>query len=105
MSILIKGVEMPESCMACPFSVSVNFGAVCCPTHTTIPDSKLFNDVGEPTDRQPWCPLIEIQKHGRLIDADALIERYMPDMNRQIYGGNFIFDIEHMPTIIEAEEA
>jgi len=101
MSVLIKGMEMPDSCMACPFSVSVNFGAVCCPTHTTIPDSKLFNDVGEPADRQPWCPLIEIPPHGRLIDADAF-SKFVHD-KWEDYDHWLLDYIEARPTVIEEE--
>lgn len=88
MSVIVKGMKMPDSCINCPFSVSVNFGLVCCPTSTTIPDSKLFNDVGEPLDRQCYCPLIELPPHGRLIDADALNE---------IIDGGYDLDFDEVP--------
>lgn len=60
MSVFIKGIRMPDGCVNCPLSASVNFGVLCIPTRTMIPDSKLFDDVGEPLGRQDWCPIIDV---------------------------------------------
>ena len=67
---------MPECCMNCPLSVSVNFGLVCCPISTILPDSKLFDDDGNALEKPSWCPIIEVPPHGRLIDADELKDAF-----------------------------
>lgn len=72
MSILIKGMEMPKSCYECPFFVKSSS-----PKHPFV-DCKIigqlgdvFNAISIPID----CPLIEVPKHGRLIDADEFLNR------------------------------
>lgn len=109
--MILIDMEMPDSCINCPFSVIVNFGVVCCPTSTTIPDSKLFSDIGEPLERQGWCPLAELLPHGRLIDADAYesLLRGVGDRNYRREKGTICDAIKFLhphyaPTIIPAEE-
>jgi hypothetical protein len=67
-------MEMPENCFDCPFM----YGRKYC-----LLDSKIeFNDpeYSELKNRYKGCPLIEVpEPHGRLIDADALVE----DLKRQ----------------------
>lgn len=66
MSILIKGMEMPISCWACPLShisQSMDCFLTC---------EALGEDAEEDDGRLKNCPLIEVPPHGRLIDADAL---------------------------------
>lgn len=68
MSILIKGMEMPESCEDCSAQIIDPTGGAsgCAVNHSII-----LRKRGE---RRPTeCPLVEVPKHGRLIDADALI--------------------------------
>ena len=62
MSVLIKGMQMPKCCRECPLESIERY--VCSIT------GKAYNWglKTRPTD----CPLVEIQPHGRLIDADAL---------------------------------
>lgn len=110
MGVYIKNIKMPDSCINCPFSVSVNFGLVCCPTSTTIPDSKLFNDVGEPLDRQGYCPLTELPPHGRLIDTDSTVEVELYDDEHEEWKTKFMsvetylgYCYNEVPTIIEGE--
>ena len=73
MSVIVKGMEMPECCGTCILSaqVSMSFGAVI--------RCLLVGDVGtslsDPYDvfnkRHPACPLVTLpDTHGRLIDAD-----------------------------------
>jgi hypothetical protein len=73
MSILIKGIEMPKSCIDCPCSLNPFF----CKARECRPITG-GNGI-EPTDdaiqvsRPDWCPLVEVPgKHGRTIDADEL---------------------------------
>ena len=67
MSVLIKGMEMPKSCLDCKLTDS---------EYCTCSVFDFWDDdyyIGcYLSDRAPWCPLIEIPPHGRLIDADAL---------------------------------
>ena len=66
MSILIKGMEMPTSCMLCPLCVEeadpAN-GEMCMVTGTLMPPCT--------RERLDNCPLVPVPPHGRLIDADA----------------------------------
>ena len=103
MSILIKGMEMPKSCYECRFA----FDGMC-----------IANRGRKNVGITNSCPLIEVPKHGRLIDADALEELF-----REVIGNISKRDeikpvLEHMvrasamavemikdaPTIIPAEE-
>ena len=95
--IYIKGMEMPDNCAICVFEIK----NICCVTGIHV----------EACDRHPDCPLIEVQDHGRLIDADALeindawIEE-KPMMGEGVYSHiQFVFrnDILYAPTVIPAE--
>ena len=69
MSVLVKGMGMPEKCGSCDL-----FHAEY-PMHCSV--VKGHKTVGAPygMPRPEWCPLVELpEKHGRLIDADALID-------------------------------
>ena len=95
MSILIKGMEMPENCIDC-FAETYN---------ECMATGKMVNSIGRPD----WCPLVEVPKHGRLIDADKLTELcdIMADKCGEIgesIWGQFRATVEWSPIIIEAEE-
>lgn len=97
MSVLIKGVKPPDSCFECPFR-----GV----------DEELADFCRVPTFEFIWCkydkrsddcPLVEIPKHGRLIDADAQRNifaklEFSSDM------GDAMEILDNAPTVIEAEE-
>lgn len=65
MSVLIKGMKMPKTCGDCPMG-SVLAGYKCLAKNKQF-DRYAFHEI------QEWCPLIEVPKHGRLIDADGVI--------------------------------
>lgn len=104
MSVLIKGMEMPETCEKCGMHVAM----------ILFSDGKIGHCMllkGRADKRN--CPLVEIPPHGRLIDADALYDymckthdkwREDPQAHMSI---NPFTDDETMalyaPTIIEAE--
>lgn len=84
MSVIVKGMEMPKDCNSC-----------------WIPSSfcKLWlkSDVG---NRHQDCPLIELpEKHGRLIDADAMKRVWMGAR----IDGDIGMLLDARPTIVEAE--
>ena len=122
MSVLVKGMEMPEDCRNCPFEMYyMNCGETKCRA-----TGKILADFYKPIPfegRAEECPLVEVPPHGRLIDADAMksvIETYlkiqedwatetvMPDCKDRAGAMvtayiNCIKAIERMPTIIEEE--
>ena len=91
MSVLIKGMEMPKD-------GTYNIVYIYSDGRVSMPfwgkGMQIVQDINA----------IPIPPHGRLIDADIMIKKYEPDMNRRIYGGNFIFDLEHAPTVIPADK-
>lgn len=103
MSVLIKGMEMPDKCGCCKL-----FHAEY-PMHCTA--IKEYRTASAPygMSRPDWCPLVEIKTpHGRLIEEPKKLE----------YGGlvhivpwdfvgiakYFYNQIHAQPTVIEAEE-
>lgn len=108
MSMLIKGMKMPENCFHCQMGYRYgdvdNAKLMCTITAKVIP-------LGKSLDIMENCPLVEIPPHGRLIDADALIKRattvgetddlwdYYPQATQ-----DFVDYVNDAPTIIESEE-
>ena len=102
MGIYIKGMDMPVSCWYCDpdFAYAINCN------EWKRPDFPHFI-----TSRPDTCPLTEVSEpHGRLIDADALVEGAE---QYELEGGTFCIDsvedlyawlYDNAPTIIESEE-
>lgn len=86
MSILIKGMKIPESCYEC----TVRYA---CDAYWEYKAEHPY-DI-KSNGRMEDCPLVEIPKHGGLIDADELFEKYC-----EIAIAPYIY----APTIIEGEE-
>ena len=124
MSVLIKGMEMPETCSDCEWSYYVGNGRAMCKRVSMTDKTDIMTK-----RRADFCPLIEVPPHGRLIDADAHIheirKQYCEDCSRRkgIKNGKMKFlyeiggvvcracEIEDMlnalddaPTAIEAED-
>ena len=95
MSVLIRGMEMPQSCWDCEFEAPTIDHHECC-----ILTKKSYN--WGLTTRPSDCPLVSVPPHGRLIDADALAQA----ANEFPFGyrGMILAEIAVAPTIIEAEE-
>ena len=108
MSFIIKGLDFPETCGECPCCVEYDKGACvyCEDYHTGMYCSAQDStpDVYDIHQKLSDCPLIEIPTpHGRLIDADKLMQWI-----EHVYGDKDIIkfitdDIKRQPTIIEAE--
>ena len=108
MSVLVKDTEMPKECRECPLETYyMNCGDTRCRATNKIlaEDYKAIPFDGRPD----WCPLVEVPAHGRLIDADALIERMESDAEQmeepiaQMFTYAAINDVKHSETVIEAE--
>lgn len=110
MSILIKEMAMPKNCLYCPMSHWNKLDEI---TGCEIVIGKKYVDKSDTgfwqEDRPKWCPLVEIPKHGRLIDADELHERINETVNEGlIFSGMTIAEfiealIDDAPTIIEGD--
>lgn len=72
MSILIKGMEMPTSCFYCPFRRKINPDDIQCLVTRDVFEETFAGTI-EMRNRG-FCPIIEVPPHGRLIDADELID-------------------------------
>ena len=95
MSILVKGMDMPEKCGLC------NLFHAESPMHCTV--IKGHKTVGAPygMPRPEWCPLFEVKTpHGNLVDIDAMIERFWDGDYMEIHSR----DLVDIPVIVEAEE-
>ena len=100
MSTVIKGLSMPKNCLLCPCCVGEGIGAGRQHYCQAIDDEPCVSETYRPKN----CPLIEIPTpHGRLIDADKLmqwIEHAFGDKDIVKLVANII---KRQPTIIEAE--
>ena len=94
MGVYIKGIRMPENCIECMSSGLRT--AIKCTEWTKI-------SAGRRENERAWsCPLVDLGKHGRLIDADAL----EPDADYD-YGEFWAYSVTQVcdePTIVEAED-
>ena len=113
-SILIKGMEMPETCWECIDQCRLVHAAKC-----TIYD-KLYRyrhrlmNINDPILREKraeGCPLVEVHApHGDLIDADKVLSEIREIVKADSERGKITFavdvfrPIKNAPTIIEAEE-
>lgn len=70
MSVLIKGMKIPQSCYMC--DMLELSGVIGC-KHAYAPSNSEWG-------RALNCPLIELPDHGDLIDRDALMARYAEEV-------------------------
>ncbi len=100
MSVLIKGMEMPNRCLDCPLMISRD-------NDECIVQSEVANEIAKTwEDLKANCPLVEIPPHGRMVDADVLMtevmDRDLDHLQRDDWK-EVIQIVEDAPTIIEAE--
>lgn len=108
MSILIKGMEMPEGCFGCILSF-MWFNGI----ETVLQCNVLNKLVSDDGTKDTNCPLVEIPPHGRLIDADSLEvkdgwlrdSKYFAQESSHTHI-TFVYsnDIYNAPTIIPADK-
>ena len=94
MSILIKGMDMPKYCYTCPAYDYIK--SFCCVLRTKVIN---LND-----NRYKDCPLIAVPTHGRLIDADKLLESFGETLDEDRHFVNYFALVDEAPTVVEAEE-
>ena len=96
MSILIKGMRMPENCIKCP----MQFGGMCYVMPAEVDESRVAPTVEDALKqgKPDWCPLVEVSEpHGDLIDRDAL---RIAELDTLIM---IRYKLAYAPTVIEAE--
>lgn len=97
MSILIKGMEMPQYCGSCHIGFCKQIG---CDLYIG------FDDYA--TSRHPDCPIRDVPPHGDLIDkknlSDDLQRRWNVSDDQDFCNKEVWHALEEAPTIIEAEE-
>ena len=112
MSIVIKGMQMPETCEECMFAGWSNLHqtAVC----NLLGWKILFDDFSKEykSKRADDCPLVGLpKKHGRLMDKDEFLERLSKtDQSFSFFHSGVYVDVSDfksllidMPVVIEAE--
>ena len=102
--ILIKGMEMPTSCIECPCCRHDNWNGetahqcnVSFITFGAEDENWIYNT------RPNWCPLTELPPHGRLGDLDKLNIHDISPVDGFCVMGVTEEDIELADTVIEAE--
>ena len=76
MSVLVKGMSIPDNCESCAFETGFGF---------CLAKSDNFCGYTNYRKRPEWCPLVEVpEPHGDLIDRDALVK----EMTNGIRAGN-----------------
>ena len=93
MSIAVKGMRIPENCSECMSSDLRT--AIKCTEWTEISAGRRGNE-------RAWsCPLVDLDKCGRLTDFDALIEKYWDGSSMTITA----WDLKDIKVVMEAEDS
>ena len=103
MSVIVKGMRMPSSCLECNFLATDNEGVDYC--------SAVMVDICGEYPKLEDCPLVELPTpHGRLLDADKLKNHYSwwengtREMTLDEAKTDFDVIVDVQPTVIEAED-
>lgn len=106
MSVLIKGMDIPDHCLRCPFMVSRDNDDCILQTEEENLMIESFEQMKE------HCPLVSVPTpHGRLVDADDVLTQVQKGKCKNSFelgkesGWNLAIEyVGHFaPTIIEAE--
>ena len=106
MGVYINGMEMPEDCPMCPmahYDITDTFRGceIVAGKKHAINDPVYANS----STRPDWCPLAPVPPHGRLVDADALIDAGWQLSRDNLSTGRYeVALLSRVPTIIPAEE-
>lgn len=109
MGVYIPNLEMPTSCFDCPIAhpaLGKSAAAILgCPLIGKTLSALFYEE-----KRMDDCPLVSVPPHGRLIDANALIEHLEFTMKHCTIEGHtaqryreMIVELNIAPTIIPAE--
>lgn len=114
MSLILKGIDLPQDCVECPLEENAVDGDGFDYWYCKITESTI--GIADTNKRPSNCPLIQIPKdHGDIKDAGAL-KTVFEDMAKCEWNQkvspiswayafeNVIDEIDNTPTILEAEE-
>ena len=104
MSVLVKGMEMPETCDECEFHCYHSYGEYVCVAAPLLYPFNLANCKGR---RKTFCPLVEVPApHGDLIDIDSKITIAIKDGLKVTTVRKLLNDtaVRLPKTVIEAED-
>jgi hypothetical protein len=104
-SIIVKGMRMPENCEKCPFLIEEDIDYDVCRQCGAGKNGYIYEEDidGFPAD----CPLVDLGKHGDLIDADELKKEFPKDTDWEypVNTNEYVCEtIDNAKTVIEAEE-
>lgn len=115
MSVIVKGMEMPNTCEECQESCEIGSNLFCLVVNDENKWGWKKSENGFES-RPVWCPLRPLPKrHGRLIDGDAMREKmyhdaFETDSKMQRWDSGcwirykmFENNIDDAETIVEAE--
>ena len=98
MSVIVKGMKMPENCAECMNSDLRT--TIRCTEWTEI-------NAGRRKNERAWsCPLVDLGKHGDLIDADELKKEFPKDTDWEypVNTNEYVCEmIDKAQAVIEAE--
>ena len=95
MSVIVKGMKMPETCDEC-LTLRLSF----CATFKCYEKFPLQDEL----QRLPDCPLHPLpEKHGGLIDETPLMKYFLANKYEKFVGGYVAMMLMAAPTIVEAD--
>lgn len=106
--LIIRGMEMPTVCIDNGWYGNCPMDRSWCAQRFAPKDSTNGSTHKDQWNKLPsWCPLVPLPEgHGRLIDADAMLSKYIKDA----HGLDGIYDttdlpemLSYMPSIVPAE--
>ena len=97
MSVIVKGMKMPNSCFSCEgCDGNKQYGYYCGLTQ----DAKDLEVINPSTQKPDWCPLVEVPTpHGRLIDEKELYNK----IERE-FDGCCVYDVAPYEAVNDFEE-
>lgn len=100
--LLIKGMKMPTNC---PCELLGTGYDLYCSFALGIPARvKEYYECCQNNKRPSWCPLVSVPPHGRLIDADELLNDVRKN-SESYFADDFAHEwVDRQPTVIETSE-
>ena len=100
MSVIVKGMKMPENCIECMSSGLRT--AIKCTEWTKI-------SAGRRENERAWsCPLVDLGKHGRLVEFIDVVKTLDEDSGtEEVCFGDIMrayYEMRNAPSIVEAED-
>lgn len=103
MSVVVKGMHIPESCRECPFeNYYSDTGKTVCMASLRV--LAIGFGIISFDGRHSSCPIVALpDTHGRLVDADALEPD--ADYDDGDYWAYSVAQVYSAPTIVESEDS